>query len=87
MKTQFVAASFLALFLELTFIRWLPDNVMSLAYDTNIVLLSSFLGFVLADRPREHLGYFPAVLLGVTVIAVLFRSVDTVVPSVSNELL
>ena len=37
-------ASFLALFLEVMFIRWVPSYERILAYFTNFVLIAAFLG-------------------------------------------
>lgn len=39
-----VVASFLALYFELLFIRWMPATVHVLGYFTNLVLLAAFLG-------------------------------------------
>jgi SAM-dependent methyltransferase len=51
---QLVAASFVTLVQELALIRWLPGQVRVLAYFSNIVLISAFVGLgigcLLADR-------------------------------------
>ena len=47
-------ASFLALYFELAWIRWIPGHVRVIAYFTNFVLIASFfsmgLGMLLAPR-------------------------------------
>ncbi|MEW6610471.1 MAG: hypothetical protein AB1352_02495 [Patescibacteria group bacterium] len=63
-----ILISFLALFFELLLIRWLPSNVLSLAYFSNIVLIASFLGLGLgamrASRDDGRLFlWFPAAVL------------------------
>ena len=63
---QLFALSFLALFLELTFIRWVPGSVRLVSYYANLMLISSFLGLglgaMLAERRRNLVRWFPALL-------------------------
>lgn len=63
---ELVLASFLALFLELALIRWLPAQVRVLAYFPNLILLSAFLGLgvgcLRANRP-SLLWTWPVALL------------------------
>src|SRR2546422_11548428 len=58
--------SFLALFLELTIIRWVPGSIRLVAYYANLMLISSFLGIglgaMLAERDRKLVRWFPALL-------------------------
>src|SRR6058998_398293 len=58
--------SFVILFLELAFIRWLPAYVTFLAYFTNFVLMAAFLGSsvgCLAVRGRrQFIGDVPSLL-------------------------
>lgn len=60
------ALSFLALFLELMMIRWVPSVVHLVAYYANLMLISSFLGLglgALLTRSARHLfRWFPVVL-------------------------
>jgi hypothetical protein len=64
---QLLACSFLALFLELMLIRWVPAALEIIAYYSNLLLLSSFfglgLGALLAGRVRSIFGWFPPLLL------------------------
>ncbi len=80
-KVSLVLASFLALFLELVFIRWLPSNVLSISYFANIVLIASFLGLgigALLPFKKDLFFWFP-VALAVMVLAVfLLRSAEVV---------
>lgn len=59
--------SFLALFLELLIIRWVPSVVRIVAYYGNVMLLSSFLGLgcgvVLARRKLRLQRLFAPLLL------------------------
>ena len=53
--------SFLGLYLEMLVIRWLSANVRIMAYYTNIVLITSFLGLSigsLRSRTKINLFYF-----------------------------
>jgi Spermine/spermidine synthase domain len=70
---RLAVASCLALFLELTLIRWLPAQVRVTAYFPNLVLLAAFLGLgvgSLRSGRRSLLGLLPAVL-SVTVLVSL----------------
>ena len=84
-----VLMSFLALFLELALIRWLPANVLSIAYFSNIVLISAFLGLglgcALASKTRDLFRWFPVVLLCATALFLAFRSFETVIPAQGSE--
>ena len=59
--------SFLALFLELTVIRWAPAVVRLIAYYANLMLISSFLGLgvgaIVSKTKRSLFGSVPALLL------------------------
>lgn len=70
-------ASFLALFVELSLIRFIPAHVRAVGYYTNLVLIASFLGlgigFLLARR-SFRLEPFLLPLLLVTIGAVSFFS-------------
>src|SRR5215472_1262575 len=61
------AISALFLFLELTFIRWFPAEVLFLTFFTNTVLLASFLGLSLgclaAGHRRNYLVFTPLLLI------------------------
>lgn len=68
--------SFIALFLELALIRWIPGCIKIVGYYTNLVLISSFLGLGLgcADpRPRgEARGIFMAASFRLMLSLVLY---------------
>lgn len=74
-RYQLLACSFVALFLELMLIRWVPAALEIIAYYSNLLLLSSFfglgLGALLAGRVRSTFGWFPLLLLGDVVIVLL----------------
>jgi len=59
--------SFLALFLELMFIRWAPAVVRLIAYYANLILISSFLGLgvgaIVGRKRRSLFGWLPLLLL------------------------
>lgn len=71
-------ASFLALFMELVFIRWVPSYERVLAYFTNFVLIAAFLGLglgsILARLQRDLIRYLPLLILGVVLIAIAFST-------------
>ncbi len=79
-----ILISFLGLFLELAFIRWLPANVLSLAYFSNIVLISSFLGLglgcILASRGKDFFKWFPVVLSTVIGISISLSLFEVIIP-------
>jgi len=82
-------ASFLALFLELAFIRWLPANVLSLAYFSNVVLISSFLGLglgmFLSRYDRDLFKLFPFGLLAIISVFLSFKQFEIIVPIENSE--
>ncbi|MCX5702209.1 MAG: hypothetical protein NTW64_04450 [Candidatus Omnitrophica bacterium] len=59
--------SFLALYFEILFIRWIPSSVQIVAYFTNIILISSFLGLglgcLLTEIKFELMKALPSLLL------------------------
>lgn len=66
-KRDLFVISALFLFLELTFIRWFPSEVLFLTFFTNTVLLASFLGLSLgclaAGHKRNYLVFTPVLLI------------------------
>ena len=64
---RLLGLSFIALFLELMMIRWVPAVIRLVAYYSNLMLISSFLGLglgaMLAGRRRNLLSWFPVLLL------------------------
>lgn len=84
-----VLISFLALFLELTFIRWLPAHVLSLAYFSNIVLIASFFGLgfgcLIASKERDIFGLFPIALLGTVALIISLRWFEVILPVQNSE--
>jgi predicted membrane-bound spermidine synthase len=86
-----ILISFLALFLELAMIRWLPANVMSLTYFSNIVLISSIFGLGLgalsASRGRDTFRWFPLILLVVINVFLSLKLFEVVIPNPKNEVI
>src|SRR5436190_14518536 len=76
-KWELFVASFLALFLELVLIRWVPSYERVLAYFTNFVLIAAFLGLglggMLARRRARWVRFQPFLVLVVVIIAILFN--------------
>lgn len=83
-----VGVSFLTLFYEMVFIRWLPANITSMAYFSNLVLISSFfglgLGFLLPRKKTDLFGFFPPALLLIVVVFLLLRSMGVTIPESSQ---
>lgn len=88
-KISLVAIGFLALFLELIFIRWLPANILSLWYFSNIVLISSFLGIglgsVISSKIKDLFGWFPLALMFFVLFVISLRWFEVIIPSESTE--
>jgi predicted membrane-bound spermidine synthase len=87
-RLRLFALSFLALFLELTIIRWVPGSVKLVAYYANLMLISSFLGIglgaMLAERGGKLVRWFPALLAADVLFLALSRNV--LLPGSSAEL-
>ncbi len=88
-KLSLIAISFLALFLELVFIRWLPSNILSLWYFSNIVLISSFLGIglgaIISSKVRDLFKWFPLVLLTTVLFFISLRWLEVIIPKEGGE--
>ena len=74
-KLELFLVSFLALYLEVALIRWIPGHLRIIAYYTNFVLLASFLGLsiglLLAGAKRTFMKWLPlytVVLFGLTLL-------------------
>jgi len=76
-KADLLIASFLALFMEVMFIRWVPSYERVLAYFTNFVLIAAFLGLglgaMLARWRRDLMRYQPVLVLGLVAVALYFN--------------
>ena len=76
LRWRLLGLSFLMLFLELALIRWAASNNVHLAYLTNFVLLSSFLGigigFLRVRRPPNLFPYTPLALAAMVAFVALF---------------
>src|SRR5882672_957189 len=80
-------ASFLVLFLETAFIRWMPAYIRLLAYFSNFILLASFLGIgigcLLATRRRNLFVWFAPIQFAV-IAAVYVLRLEVALPSTST---
>ena len=72
--------SFVTLFFEILFIRWIPSSIQIIAYFTNIVLISAFLGLgigcLLAEHKSKLINLFPFFMLGYVALAFIFHNVE-----------
>ena len=88
-RIRLFLASFLGLFIELAFIRFIPAHVQVVGYYTNLVLIASFLGLglgFLVSHSNFRLERFLLPLLLVTVIVVrLFANVVVLNPGDTDE--
>ena len=79
LEWRLLGISFLALFLELMLIRWVPSAVKLVAYFANLMLISSFLGLGLgaltAARNWRLFRVFPLILLSSVTFIFLCRTV------------
>ena len=74
---RILLSSFLVLFLEIAFIRWLPANIRLLSYFSNFILLACFLGIgvgcLLAGSRKQLFPWFPAIQAAVIAAVYVFR--------------
>lgn len=80
--------SFVGLYFELTFIRWIPTQVRLLAYFSNYVLIAALLGLgvgmLLTGRRSRLLAYFPAALLALAIVILVLERRRFVLPLVAE---
>lgn len=64
--------SFIALYFEILFIRWIPSSVQIIAYFTNIILISAFLGLglgcLLAKIKFDLMRIFPTTIFAMVTL-------------------
>jgi hypothetical protein len=86
---QLLAASSIALFQELAFIRWIPGEVRVAAYFPNLVLIATFLGLgvgSLRSRGRSLLFLWPVSLVLIVAASVLMGRIAFTAEGVSEHL-
>jgi SAM-dependent methyltransferase len=87
-KVDLFVASFLALFMEVMLIRWIPAYERVLAYFTNFVLIATFLGLGLgamfAARRRSWIQWQPFLILFLVAISVIFNQFVKTGPSIDD---
>jgi hypothetical protein len=85
---RLVTVSFVALFLELMLIRWVPSQVRFVAYYANLILISSFLGLGLgamgSGGGRRQFPRFAFLLAGFVVLMSFLHS--TTLPGSDTEI-
>ncbi|EKD27031.1 MAG: spermidine synthase-like protein [uncultured bacterium] len=86
---QIVLLSCVILFFELTLIRWLPANIYSLAFFSNLVLMATFYGFGLGILSGKFnfslLKFWPFYILILILVVVGLREFNILVPEKSIE--
>ena len=72
---ELFAISFLFLFLEIALIRWISGYVKIVAYYTNVILISAFLGagIGLLIKNRKYINYFPLAILILILTAFIYQ--------------
>lgn len=84
-KIGLVLLSFLSLFLELSFIRWFPAHIFSIAFFSNVVLIASFLGlglgFLFNREKRDFFNPFPYILAGSLILILLLKDLKVELPA------
>ena len=86
---EIAAASFIVLFQELAFIRWLPVQVRVIAYFPNLILISSFLGLgigALRGHKKSMLWLWPLTLVLVVGVAISLSNIAFTADTVSEHL-
>jgi spermidine synthase len=88
---RLAAYSFLILFFELAFIRYLPANVKVFSFYINFVLIATFVGMGAGLLAVRHVGWlrwaFPALALALLGLARLFSNVMIAAPDDPDEYL
>lgn len=83
-KIELILVSFLALFLELSLIRWLPAHIFSIAFFSNSILIASFLGlglgFLLSHHRRDFFIFFSYALAVSVGLVLLLENVQVALP-------
>ncbi len=83
--------SFLALYFEILFIRWIPSSIQIIAFFTNIVLIAAFLGLgigcLLSEFKFKLMNIFPFLLLVIVLIIFGFKHVEVSTGLMQGELL
>ncbi len=83
------AVSFVALYLELVAIRWIPTQVRLLAYFSNFMLIACLLGLGLGmvlDRRRARLlGVYPAGMVVLVACVLVLGATDFRLPFISGD--
>ncbi len=81
---ELLLISFLSLFFEMICIRWLPTNIRMLAYFTNFVLISCFLGLgigvAVSTKLKNTILHFQKLLLGLVIGVSLLRNQRILLP-------
>ncbi len=84
-KIELVLISFLGLFLELSFIRWLPAHIFSIAFFSNVILIASFLGlglgFLLLHSERDLFYLFSYILAGSVCLVLFLTNIQVTLPA------
>lgn len=83
--------SFLALYFEILLIRWIPSSVQIVAYFTNVILISSFLGLglgcLLIDLKFDLFCVFPFLMFTMVALMSGFNNVEVKAAFLKNEYL
>lgn len=81
--------SFIALFFEILFIRWVPSSVQIFAFFTNVILLSSFLGLgigcLLTQMKFDLMTLFPFLVLNLVCLISGFNNVEVAANFIKGE--
>lgn len=84
-KIKLVLLSFVALFLEMSLIRWLPAHIFSIGFFSNVVLIGSFLGFgtgfLLVNHRYSFEKLFPLLFLLAISLTLLLGNIDVTIPA------
>jgi spermidine synthase len=83
--------SFLTLYFEILFIRWIPSSIQIIAFFTNIVLIAAFLGLgigcLLSEFKFKLMNLFPFLLLVIVLVVFGFKFVEVSTGLMQGELL
>jgi len=86
---EILLVSCTVLFLELALIRWLPANIYSLAFFSNLVLLAAFYGFGLGNLCGtlrfDMMRVWPFYVCVFVAVVLLLRDLEVLIPERSAE--
>ncbi|HEX7502677.1 MAG TPA: hypothetical protein VF451_04595 [Acidobacteriota bacterium] len=86
-KSDLFLASFLLLFFEMAQIRWISTNIRVVAYFSNVILISCFLGFgvgCIMKKRRSLFPLFPVIVLWLSLLCLYVSEMGILNPDTKS---